>query len=259
MFILFVLLQRYKSPVQVTQKYIPLKLNPKHKSMKYIIFDIDGTLTNTKKVDDKCFIKAFQRTFNIDIENFKWEDLEHVTDWGITEEMFKQENGRVPNKAEYELMMSNFVSILNEERESDKSQFNEVSGAKDFFNSIRKSTNFKLGIATGAWEASAKIKLNAVGIDLEGISFSNSDYHKSREAITQDVIKQINIKTQRSPDQIIYFGDGVWDYKTCKNLGIQFIGIDVAGDGKLSKIGAKTVFHNYNHKEQILTVLNKMM
>jgi len=114
--------------------------------MKYVIFDIDGTLTNTKKVDDKCFIKAFQQTFDINIENFKWEDLKHVTDWGITEEVIQREVGRAPYKAEYELMRSNFVSILKEAREKDQSQFDEVSGAKDFFNTIRKSTNFKLGI-----------------------------------------------------------------------------------------------------------------
>ncbi len=50
--------------------------------MRYVIFDIDGTLTDTKAVDDKCFIKAFDQTFGIDISNQKWEDLQHVTDWG---------------------------------------------------------------------------------------------------------------------------------------------------------------------------------
>lgn len=225
--------------------------------MKYVIFDIDGTLTNTKKIDDTCFVQAFQQTFEINIENFKWEDLKHVTDWGITEEIFEEKIGRVPNKEEYELMRSNFVSILNEERKRKQAQFKEVNNAKDFFNSIRKNENFKLGIATGSWEDSAKIKLDAIGINLDGICFSNSDYHKSREAITQDVIKQLNTKTQKSPKQIIYFGDGAWDFQTCKNLGIKFIGIDIEGDGVLKKLGAKTVFRNYDNKEKILNELNK--
>jgi len=224
--------------------------------VKYIIFDIDGTLTSTKKVDDKCFIKAFQQTFNLYIGNLKWEDLKHVTDWGITEEIIQKEIGRAPDKNEYELMRSNFFSILSEERKKDPSQFDEVSGAKYFFNTIRKTANFKLGIATGSWGQSAKIKLDAIGIDLEGICFSNSDYHKSREAITQDVIDQLNTTTQKSAKQIIYFGDGVWDFKTCKKLGIRFIGIDVEGNGKLSQLGAKTVFQNYNNIEEILYELN---
>lgn len=224
--------------------------------MKYIIFDIDGTLTNTKKVDDKCFVKAFQQAFNINIGNFKWEDLKHVTDWGITEEIFQRDIGRTPNEAEYELMKSNFVSILKEEKERDQSQFNEITGATDFFNTIQKNANFKLGIATGSWEQSAKIKLDALDIDLDGICFSNSDYHKSREAITKDVIKQLKAKTQKPTNEIIYFGDGEWDFKTCKNLGIRFIGIDIENDGKLIKLGTKTVFRNYNDKEQILNEIN---
>ena len=55
--------------------------------MTAIIFDIDGTLSNTTKVDDKCFIKAFKIVFGIDISNQNWSELTNVTDWGITEEI----------------------------------------------------------------------------------------------------------------------------------------------------------------------------
>ena len=44
------------------------------------IFDIDGTLTNTTKVDDKCFIQAFENVFGIDISNQDWSELKHVTE-----------------------------------------------------------------------------------------------------------------------------------------------------------------------------------
>jgi len=64
--------------------------------MKYIIFDIDGTLTNTKKVDDECFINAFEQTFDINIEQVNWEDIANVTDWGITEEIILREKGGKP-------------------------------------------------------------------------------------------------------------------------------------------------------------------
>ena len=38
--------------------------------MKFVIFDIDGTLTDTKKVDDKCFISAFEKTFQIEQRSY---------------------------------------------------------------------------------------------------------------------------------------------------------------------------------------------
>ncbi len=88
--------------------------------MKFVIFDIDGTLTNTKKVEDKCFMKAFEQTFEIDIWSQKWENLQNVTDWGITEEIVQREWNRIPRKDEYELMISNFVTNLKAERARDK-------------------------------------------------------------------------------------------------------------------------------------------
>ena len=66
--------------------------------MKFVIFDIDGTLTDTKKVEDKCFMKAFKQAFGIDITSQKWEDLQHVTDWGITEEIIQREWNRTLQK-----------------------------------------------------------------------------------------------------------------------------------------------------------------
>ena len=225
--------------------------------MKYVIFDIDGTLVNTKNVEDKCFMKAFEETFGLNIENQKWEDFKNVTDWGITEEIIISEKGRTPLKEEYELMIQNFTRELEYEKQNDKSQFAEVLGAKEFFNELRKMEDVELGIATGAWEKSANIKLGSIGIDMKNISFSNSDYYKSREAITKDVVEQIKLKTKKEAERIIYFGDGEWDYKTCKNLGIEFIGIDIEEDDKLRKLGAQIVFKNYIKKEEILRVINK--
>ena len=226
--------------------------------MKYVIFDIDGTLANTKKVDDKCFIKAFEETFRIDINNQKWEALQNVTDWGITEEIILRELGREPYKSEYDTMLSNLLRKLEEEKIKDKNQFLEVHGAKNFFEQLRQLEGIELGIATGAWEKSAELKLDAIGINPNDICFSNSNYHKSRENITMDVIHQLNKQTKTTPERIIYFGDGEWDFKTSNNLKIDFIGIDIEGNGKLKNLGAKTVFKDYRNNQKILEAIKKV-
>ena len=225
--------------------------------MKFVIFDIDGTLANTKTVDDQCFIKSFMDTFEIDITNEKWEELQNVTDWGLTEEILIREVKRNPTNDDYRLMKTNMLSNLANEKIRDQSQFNEVLGARNFFYELKEMKEFELGIATGAWEQSAKFKLDSIGIELNSICFSNSDHHKRREDITKDVIHQLKNRTNTSPDQIIYFGDGVWDYKTCKNLGIDFIGIDVEHNGKLEKLGASVVFQDYSDKHLIMNELRK--
>jgi len=218
--------------------------------MKFIIFDIDGTLADTKKVEDQCFMQAFENTFHLDITNQKWEDFKNVTDWGITEDIIFKEFNRKPTEAEYEAMISNFTNLLKIEKERDNSQYSEISGAKSFFDTLVNNNEFKLGIATGSWEASAKIKLEAIDISLEGICFSNSDHHKTREAITNDVIRQMKGKTTETPEDIIYFGDGAWDFITCRNIGIRFIGIDNESNGKLKALGAKTVFRDFRNHEK---------
>lgn len=225
--------------------------------MKYVIFDIDGTLTNTKKVEEKCFMEAFETTFHLNINDQKWEDLDNVTDWGITEEILLRERQRKPTPSEYQSMVSNFIRLLKKERSRDRSQFNEVKGAYDFFHQLKSTGGIELGIATGSWEKSACIKLESIGIDPMASCFSNSDYYKSREKITTAVIDQLNKQTGATPERIIYFGDGEWDLKTCINLGIDFIGIDVAEDGKLRRMGAKTVFKDYSDAAQLLDQLNR--
>jgi len=223
--------------------------------MKLIIFDIDGTLTNTKAVDDKCFINAFDTIFGVDLTEEDWGALKHVTDWGMTEEIILREYNRLPTPTEYQQMLERHVNNLKEAKAKDPSQFQAIKGAVAFFNHIRLQTNWQVGIATGAWEQSALLKLNAIGISTNGIAFSNSDYHKSREAITQHTIEQMSKQTTNGVEEIIYFGDGVWDYKTCQNLGITFIGIDVYNDDKLRSIGATQVFRDYTQPEQIMEVL----
>ncbi len=224
--------------------------------MKFVIFDIDGTLANTKKVEDKCFMQAFEQTFGLDIYHQKWENIKHVTDWGITEEIILREKQRVPTKEEYGKMLANFIDLLEKEKQKDPKQFSEIPGARNFFYKLQENKNIHLGIATGSWEKSARLKLAAINIKVDDICFSNSDYDKSREVITKEVIHQLSQRSQRAPDEIIYFGDGEWDYKTCKNLGVSFIGIDHEDDGKLSALGARFVFQNYLDPKPIIQALH---
>ncbi len=227
----------------------------KYKKLKLIIFDIDGTLANTKKVDDRCFIEAFQSTFKYDLSNQDWSVLKNVTDWGITEEIIQLNFNRNPTEQEYETMLDTFADLLLKAKKSAPEKFQEVPGAKAFFERLKNDSNIVLGIGTGAWKKSAEIKLSSIGIDHSNVAFSNSDHYQSREDITLHVIEQARAQIKEEPKEIIYFGDGVWDYKTCKNLNIKFIGIDVLKDEKLKNLGAKIVFENFLDQAAILKTI----
>lgn len=93
--------------------------------------------------------------------------------------------------------------------------------------------------------------MRAIGINSSEFFFSNSDHFKKREDIVSNVIQKINQTYENEIDRVIYFGDGIWDYLTCKKLGIEFIGIDNSNNNKLKYNGAKTVFNNFEDSELI--------
>lgn len=217
-----------------------------------IIFDIDGTLADTKAVDDKCFIQAFMDTFQIDLKDQNWALLQNVTDWGITEEVIQSNFNRTPTDEEYLRLQTRLVKLLNEELENDSQQFQPVNGAIDFFEFLKKETAHPLGIATGAWEQSATTKLKGIGLNYDNIAFANSNHYKTRADITRHAMAQIKALHSNTSEDIVYFGDGDWDYKTCKELGIRFIGIDILNDGKLKALGAETVFTDFRDREGIM-------
>lgn len=223
--------------------------------MNFIIFDIDGTLTNTMPVEDKCFFRAFELTFGLDITDQDWADFQNVTDWGITEEIMENNLNRKPSDLEYNSLKDTFLTLLKAEKSKDNKQFSEVPGASQFLASLDGHPDYALGFATGSWSHSAKIKLETIGIDANQYAFSNSDHFKSREDITLHTVEQLKQKTGNSPEQIVYFGDGIWDFKTCQNLGIGFIGIDANGNNKLKSIGADVVFKNYLDQKAVMEAI----
>ncbi len=223
--------------------------------MNFIIFDIDGTLTNTMPVEDKCFFKAFELIFGLDITDQNWADFKNVTDWGITEEIMEKNFNRLPSELEYNALIDTFLTLLKAEKSKNDHQFSEVPGASQFLANLDSRPDIALGFATGSWSHSARIKLETIGINVDQYAFSNSDHFKSREDITLHTIEQLKQKNGNAPGQIVYFGDGIWDFKACQNLGIGFIGIDANGNNKLKSIGAKVVFKNYLDQEAVLKAI----
>ena len=97
-----------------------------------------------------------------------------------------------------------------------------------------------------------KFQIDTIGINPHEVAYSNSNKFKKREHITLDVIEQLNAISSVKPNEIIYFGDGKWDFETCKNLGIRFIGIDNNNNRKLEGYGAKEVYNNFESYEIIV-------
>src|SRR5438132_340399 len=64
--------------------------------MRLVMFDIDGTLTETMKVDEERFVRSFAEVFGLTDIDADWSHYPHVTDSGIFHEVYAPRMGRLP-------------------------------------------------------------------------------------------------------------------------------------------------------------------
>ena len=221
--------------------------------MRLIVFDIDGTLTQTDGIDETCFVRAFQEEFGLTGINTDWGLYSSCTDAAIGRDLLTGRYGREPEPEEIERVRGRFVSLLEAARERDPQDFEEMRGAAEILRRLRAEPDTRLALATGGWGASARLKLQAAGLDTADLPFASSDDAPTREEIVQLAIE----RSGPGPfERIVAVGNGLWDLKAARNLGLAFVGI-ASGDRaeRLRQEGASHVVEDFGDLEGFLQCL----
>jgi phosphoglycolate phosphatase-like HAD superfamily hydrolase len=224
--------------------------------MKLVIFDVDGTLTETVQADEECFVQALREVFGFTDVDTDWASYPYCTDSGILETLCQQRLGRSPSGVEASSFQSHFLSLLI--LAAAAHPFSPIAGAKDIILSLISSPTFVVSIASGAWECSARFKLANANLHFACIPAAFSDCAHSREAIMQaSVARAAEFYSRPAFDDVVYVGDGLWDARASRNLGVSFVGIsrDRVKVERLYAEGAVRVFLNYLDKDAVLNVL----
>src|SRR5262249_40410871 len=137
--------------------------------MKLVIFDIDGTLTQTSHVDEICYTRAWTEIHGIEDIREYWLDCPHVSDMGVTNHVFQHLYGRDPHEHETDALRACLVRLLEEHHQNDCSYFAEIPGATLAFNHHVEKREWVKAIATGCWQLSAEMKLRAANINYKGV------------------------------------------------------------------------------------------
>ena len=223
---------------------------------KLVIFDIDGTLTNTNETDHKAFEKAYMELYDLDVSGLDWEEVEDYTDTGIAKHVFEVVIGRTCGPVDLRKIKKKVYDNLVELYNESESNFAEVKGATDFIEFLKSRDEICLAIATGCWEHTANFKLNVSGIDYEELPIANSDNDISRVGITKHVIELAKQQYDCSKfDDVIYIGDGAWDVKMAQSLGIRLIGVDVHSNGRLKELGVQNIIKDFSNKEAVFNLI----
>jgi FMN phosphatase YigB (HAD superfamily) len=93
-------------------------------------------------------------------------------------------------------------------------------GALRFLTELRDTLNYRVGIATGGWGHTARMKLAAAGYDVSGLPLTSSDDAHERVRIMEQCRTLLPASAVT-----IYIGDGEWDKRASELLGWRFIGI----------------------------------
>lgn len=197
--------------------------------MNLIIFDIDGTLTQTTEVDANSFIKAVKTVLQIEEINSNWAEYQYSTDSGVLNEIYEFLFKRKPSEQEVQTIQNCFVEYLKQAWLQNHSFFAPIPGAQEIFAKINNLTHWRIGIATGTWKQSALFKLNSATIPHEQLSKSYADDHVERTEIIKKTVQQALVMHQvHQYERLIYVGDKDWDYRAAKALNMEFIGVGSA-------------------------------
>lgn len=212
---------------------------------KLIIFDIDGTLLYSNKIDSQCFADTYEKVYQSKFPTIDWSKYPHVTDDTIFKTVIQNHFQREATTEEMHDFQNEYVTSIQVKREEQPNDFKEVPNARKIIEHLIENDVYEIGIATGGWRRPAMIKLNHVGIPTESLHMSFADGNPTREDIIRGVFQQTDAK-QMSFEKIVYVGDAVWDVHTTRNLNIPFIGVRRAGDSNfLKQFGAETVIKDY--------------
>ncbi len=227
--------------------------------MKLIMFDVDGTLTDSNKVDAACFVVALKEAFNIDVADIDWSVFKYVSDEGLSTEIFERTYHRTPAREDLDRTKNSYMNCLKSEIKKSGECCREIPGAVSILRQLKSKPDVALSIATGCWLESAELKLKTAGFDLDGIPIATSSDSMERTRIMQlSLERAASAYGIETFEKITYVGDGVWDANASKKLGYHFIGV---GDGtnkqKLMDAGAKTIISDFRDFGMFMNLLKQ--
>ncbi len=183
-----------------------------------IIFDVDGTLVDSDGFDVACFIDAVREILGDVRFQDDWRLYRHATDTGILAQIM--EENRIPSSPALMAKVREAFGVLVRDYLAKGGACVPVPGAGEALAGLR-AQGLAVGIATGGWGHTARMKLDRAGIPREGLPLVSSDHSPDRVEIMGECLRKLG----GDPARAIYVGNGEWDLEASRKAGWVFIGV----------------------------------
>jgi phosphoglycolate phosphatase-like HAD superfamily hydrolase len=187
-----------------------------------VLFDIDGTLTDTNDLDDVNVARAFREQFDLAID-VDWSRYRTSTDSGIAREILEGAIGRPARADEIARMTARLGELVAEAHAA--APIRPVPAAAEAVAALEQA-GIAVGLASGGWKVTAEAKLAAAGLSLDHLPRAFADDHEERHGIIAcAAARAAEARGVAGFARTIYVGDAIWDLVTTRAIGMPFVGI----------------------------------
>jgi phosphoglycolate phosphatase-like HAD superfamily hydrolase len=223
-----------------------------------IVFDVDGTLTRTCRVDADCYAGALTEVFGLRDVDTDWSQYHHVTDSAILRQLIERAFGRAPTTEERAAFASRLCRLLTAVLDGSPDLATEVPGASALLRALAAEGRWAIALASGALCCSVRLKLATAGLtEAMTLPCATGDDGERREDIVGIAIARAASAWQVNGfSRVVAVGDGVWDVRAARQLGMPFVGVSAErGATALVAAGAHSVLDDFTDLTDVRAVL----